>query len=341
MSYIQQLKNLCTAYCDAGIKCKQNESMANHVSMKTGGNAALVVWPNSRRQLIQVLNLWREAGSHCPIRVIGAGNQILFSDRGYHGLVVITTNVNRVVFEEDEAEDRESFRRERFFCQVYAECGASLTAIAQACGEDARALSGLEFAYGLPGTVGGATVVNAGAFGSDMERVLVSSEYYDLSTGDIVRLMDDQMDLDYRHSIYMDHPDWVVLSSVMTLSYEDADGIRDRMEMNWSIRREKQPWEHPTSAQIFKRPADAFAGRLIENVGLKGYTIGGAQVSEKHAGFIVNRGGASTADVLSLIRHVQDTVEKECQRKLVCRLRVVTDDTGNPNTARNITNNKP
>ena len=206
MSYIQQLKNLCTAYCDAGIKCKQNESMANHVSMKTGGNAALVVWPNSRRQLIQVLNLWREAGSHCPIRVIGAGNQILFSDRGYHGLVVITTNVNRVVFEEDEAEDRESFRREQLFCQVYAECGASLTALAQACGEDARALSGLEFAYGLPGTVGGATVVNAGAFGSDMERVLVSSEYYDLSTGDIVRLMDDQMDMDYRHIIYMDHP---------------------------------------------------------------------------------------------------------------------------------------
>ena len=325
MPYTQQLQILHAAFLNNSIECKQNESMANHLNMKIGGEAALVVWPNNRRQLIQVLNLWREVSGNCPICVIGEGNQILFSDRGYHGLVVITTNVNRVVFEEDEAEDRESFRREQLFCQVYAECGASLTALAQACGEDARALSGLEFAYGLPGTVGGATVVNAGAFGSYMESVLISSEYYDLATGSIVRLMDNQMDLDYDRSIYVDHPDWIILSTVMTLSYGNADEIRDRMELNLSIRREKQPWEFPASAQIFKRLEDAFAGRLIENAGLKGYTIGGAQVSEKHAGFIVNRGDATTEDVVNLIRHVQNTVEKECQRNLVCRIRFVTD----------------
>lgn len=325
MLYTQQLKKLQAEFYSAGIECKPNESMANHVSMQTGGNAALVVWPSDRAQLIQVLSLWREVGDHCPISVIGDGNQILFPDHGYQGLVVITTNVKRVVFEEDVSEDRELFHRENIYCRVYAECGASLTAIAQACGEDARALSGLEFAYGLPGTVGGATVVNARAFGSDMERVVISSEYYDLSTGDIVRLMDNQMDMDSDHSVYMDHPDWVVLSVIMRLSYADAQAIRDRMELNWSSRREKYSVEYPTSAPIFQRPEDAFECRLIENAGLKGYSIGGAQVSENHAGLIVNRGGATTEDVVSLIKYVQDNVEDKHNIQLKCRIMLAHD----------------
>ena len=250
---------------------------------------------------------------------------MLFPDNGFHGLVVITTRAKRVVFEEDEAPDREAFRREHVYCQVYAECGASLTALAYSCGDPDRALSGLEFAYGIPGTVGGATVMNAGAYGGDMERVLVSSEYYDLSNGKIVRLNDKEMELAYRHSVYLEHPEWVVLSSVMTLSYGNAEAIRGQMDSNKASRTEKQPLEHPSAGSVFKRPVDNFAGRMVETVGLKGYRIGGAQVSDKHAGFIVNRGGATAADVVALVRLVQNAVEEVYHYRLECEIRFITD----------------
>ena len=239
--------------------------------------------------------------------------------------MVITTRAKRVVFEEDEAPDKDAFRREHIYCQVYAECGASLTALAYSCGDDDRALSGLEFAYGIPGTVGGATVMNAGAYGGDMERVLVSSEYYDLSNGRIVRLTDEEMELDYRHSVYLEHPEWVVLSSVMTLSYGNAEAIRAKMESNMASRTEKQPLEYPSAGSVFKRPVDNFAGRMVETVGLKGYSIGGAQVSEKHAGFIVNRGGATAADVIALVRRVKEAVEEVYHYRLECEIRLITD----------------
>ena len=325
MPFTRQLELLQRAFTDSGILCKWNETMASHTTFRIGGQAALTVWPSGRGQLIQVLAFWRELGEHCPLCILGKGSNVLFSDSGYHGLVVITTLAKRVVFEEDEAPDKEAFRRENLYCQVYAECGASLTALALECGKEERGLSGLEFAAGIPGTVGGATVMNAGAYGSDMERVLISSEYFDLTSGHIVRLTDEQMQLDYRHSIYLDHPDWVVLSSVMTLSYGNAAAIREKMDVNRISRREKQPLEHPNAGSVFKRPVDNFAGRMVENVGLKGYAIGGAQVSEKHAGFIVNRGGATASEVIALVRHVREAVESVYHYRLECEIRLITD----------------
>jgi UDP-N-acetylmuramate dehydrogenase len=189
-----------------------------------------------------------------------------------------------------------------------------------------RALSALEFAYGIPGTVGGATVTNAGAYGGDMERVLVASEYYDLDSGEIVRLTDLEMDLDYRHSIYLNHPEWILLSIVITLSYGDAADIRKRMNDNMALRMDKQPLEYPSAGQVFKRPVDNFAGRMIANAGLRGYSIGGAQVSEKHTGFIINRGGATAKDVMALIRIVQDEVEKVYHHRLECKLKIMTNN---------------
>ena len=172
MPYTQLLQNLYAAFFDNSIECKPNAPLAKHSTFCIGGPASLAVWPNSRLQLIRVLDLWRKLGDSCPICVIGNGSNVLFPDYGYHGLVVVTKNANRIVFEEDEAPDRDEFRREHIYCQVYAECGASLTELANACASPDRALSGLEFAYGIPGTVGSATVTNAGAYGSDMERVL-------------------------------------------------------------------------------------------------------------------------------------------------------------------------
>lgn len=326
MPFVEQLEALQQAFRGSGIECKQNEPMSSHTSFRIGGMAALAVWPASRAQLIQVLSFWRELGGNCPLCILGKGSNVLFQDTGYNGLIIITTRAKRVVFEEDECPDREAFRNEHVYCQVYAECGASLTNLAYICSSPERALSGLEFAYGIPGTVGGATVMNAGAYGSDMERVLVSSEYYDLSNGHIVRLNDTDMELDYRHSIYLDHPEWVVLSSVLTLSYGNAYDIRGRMEYNMTSRTEKQPLEYPSAGSVFKRPVDNYAGRMVEMVGLKGFAIGGAQVSEKHAGFIVNRGGATASDVIALVRRVREAVEEVYHYRLECEIRLISDN---------------
>lgn len=325
MPFTKQLKLLHDAFHGSGIECKWNESLSLHTTFRIGGKAALVVLPASRAQLVQVLSFWREMGDNCPLCLLGKGSNVLFTDEGYHGLVVITTRAKRVVFEEDQAPDRELFRRTKTHCQVYAECGASLTGLAFTCGEADRALSGLEFAFGIPGTVGGATVMNAGAYGGDMERVLVASEYYDLSSGKVVRLTDQEMELDYRHSIYLDHPEWIVLSSVLSLSYGNPEAIRAQMETNRKSRTEKQPLEFPSAGSVFKRPLDNFAGRMVETVGLKGYSIGGAQVSEKHAGFIINRGNATAADVIALVRLVRASVEEVYHYRLECEIRLITD----------------
>ena len=256
MSFESQLHDLYNAFHGSGIECKFNQPMADYTSFRIGGQAALCVWPASRAQLIQVLTFWRDLGGKCPICVLGKASNVLFPDQGYHGLVVMTTRAKRVVFEEDEAADKEEFRRTHTFCQVYAECGAALSGLAWACQDESRSLSGLEFAYGIPGTVGGATVMNAGAFGSEMERVLVSSEYYDLSNGRIVRLTDQEMELSYRHSVYLEHPEWIVLSSVLTLSYGYAPDIHDTTVANKIIRKAGKVCisTHYVAQALFKHP---------------------------------------------------------------------------------------
>ena len=325
MPYTKELEKLYKAFRVGGIECKANHPMAEHTSFHIGGNAALCVWPAGRGQLVQVLSLWRELGGKCPICVLGKASNVLFPDNGYRGLVVITTRAKRVVFEEDIVPDREAFRASNVFCQVYAECGAPIMGLAAACWDVSRGLSGLEFAYGIPGTVGGATVMNAGAFGSEMERILISAEYYDLSNGRVVRLSDHEMELQYRHSIFLDHPEWIVLSSVMKLSYGNAEDIRNQSKHNLESRDAKQPHREPCAGSVFKRPVNDFAGRMVENVGLKGVSVGGAQVSEKHAGFIVNKGGATAADVIALVRLVRDAVEEVYHYRLECEIRLVSD----------------
>ncbi len=329
MAHTEALDALYDAFRQNGILCKWDEPLSAHTSFRIGGPAALCVWPTGRAQLILVLSLWRDIGDHCPLCVLGNGSNVLMPDRGFMGLMVITTRAKRVVFEEDDAPDRAAFRNDHLFCSVYAECGASLTALAHTCGAPERELSGLEFAYGIPGTVGGAVVMNAGAYGSDMERILVSAEYYDLETGEVVRLMDSEMQLDYRHSIFQEHDGWVVLSAVVTLSYGNGEDIRAKMDANMNARREKQPLEYPSAGSVFKRPVDNFAGRMVETVGMKGALEGAAQVSEKHAGFIVHRvdlGTATAADVIRLVRRVRDAVEETYHHRLECEIRLISEN---------------
>ena len=325
MPYQEALEALYDAFRANGILCKWNEPMAHHTSFKIGGRAALTVWPSGRAQMILALSLWRDQGDNCPLCVLGNGSNVLVSDNGFCGLVVITTKARRVVYEEDGVDDLADFRRNSTYCQVYAECGASLTGLAYACGQPERDLSGLEFAYGIPGTVGGAIVMNAGAYGSDVERVLISAEYYDLSTGETFTLMDEQMELSYRHSIFLEHPDWVVLSGVFKLSYGSGEDIREKMKSNMDARRDKQPLEYPSAGSVFKRPVDNIAAKMIDTAGLKGVTVGGAQVSEKHAGFIINRENATADDVKKLVHFVRDEVEKLYRYRLECEIRYISD----------------
>lgn len=333
MPFKEALEALFEAFRNNGILCKWNEPLSAHTSFRIGGNAALTVWPSGKAQMILVLSLWRDLGDGCPLCVLGKGSNVLVSDEGFCGLVVLTTKAKRVVYEEDSAPDRTAFRHAAEesgepYCRVYAECGAPLMALAYACGQPDRELSGLEFAYGIPGTVGGAIVMNAGAYGSDVERVLVSAEYYDLTNGHTGQLRDTEMELDYRHSIFLEHPDWIVLSGVFKLSYGYGPAIREQMEKNIASRREKQPLEYPSAGSVFKRPVDNFAARMIDTAGLKGVSVGGAQVSEKHAGFIVNRGGATAADVKALVRLVRDEVEKLYRYRLECEIQLVSDGLG-------------
>lgn len=325
MSYERALNALFEVFRDNGILCKWDEPMANHTTFKIGGLAALSVWPSGRNQLIRVLSLWREIGESCPLCILGNGSNVLVSDKGFGGLVVITTKAKRVVYEEDEVEDKATFRRTESYCRVYAECGVSLIGLSFDCSKPERELSGLEFAYGIPGSVGGAIVMNAGAYGSDIERVLISAEYYDLSTGETATLMDDQMELDYRHSIFLEHPDWIVLSGVFKLSYGNGEDIREKTKANMAARKEKQPLDYPSAGSVFKRPVDNFAAKMIDIAGLKGVSVGGAQVSEKHAGFIINRENATARDVVKLVRLVQDEVEKIYNYRLECEIRYISD----------------
>ena len=271
------------------VKISENEPLSRHSSMKTGGPAAVAAFPKTTEALI---NLIRAAGEHGLRHVIvGNASNILFDDRGFNGLVIFTTGLRGVYWKEDN---------------VRAECGVSLTALAGKAAE--RGLSGLEFAYGIPVTVGGAGYMNAGAYGAETADILVSSEY--LRDGATLSRGKHEHEFAYRSSVYRKTGE-VILSATFLLTPDDAAAVKARSDANLRARKEKQPLEYPNAGSIFKRPQGAFAGALIEDAGLKGLRIGGAAVSEKHAGFIVNLGGATTDDVLRLIEAVRSEVFKQ------------------------------
>lgn len=264
----------------------ENEPLSRHSSMKTGGPAAAAAFPRTADAVKELLGAAAEHGMRSI--VVGNATNVLFDDRGFAGLVIFTTELRNLHWEETG---------------VRAECGVSLTALAAKAAE--RGLSGLEFAYGIPGTVGGAVYMNAGAYGSDISDILVSSEY--LKEGACRLRLKAEHQFAYRDSIYRKTEE-TILSASFSLTPDDAEAVKARSGRNMSARKEKQPLEYPNAGSIFKRPEGAFAGALIENAGLKGLRVGGAAVSEKHAGFIVNLGGATTNDVLRLIETLQTKI---------------------------------
>ncbi len=286
---------------EQAIRYSENTLLAPHASFRIGGAARLCVYPNSRDALLRALTLLCEHGVR--FAVIGKGSNVVFSDAGYDGAVVFTDSAAKL-------EHRGN--------TLFAEAGVTLTALSQAARE--AALSGLAFAYGIPGTVGGGVAMNAGAFGGQISDVCAGSEYFDASSGKVGRLDAAEHAFGYRTSVYLCNPQYTLLSAAFMLVPGTREEISRTMQEHLAHRKKTQPLMYPSAGSVFKRPAGDYAGRLIETSGLKGYTVGGAQVSEQHAGFIVNRGGATAEDVRILVEHIQARVLRDHGVELECEI---------------------
>lgn len=305
MDWITEFDKQAAAYLP-DLKIAREEPMSRHTSFRVGGPARRMAFPASGEQLVLLLNFARECGAR-PL-VIGNGTNLLAADEGLDRLVIDTSaGLNRLEPGEEPG-------------TLLAEAGVSLARLADhAC---KLGLTGLEFAHGIPGTVGGAVCMNAGAYGGEMKQVLLGASVLFPQEG--VRFLSvEELDLGYRHSLLSDHPDAVVLSALFRLTPGDESAIRERMRELMGRRRSSQPLEYPSAGSTFKRPEGYFAGTLIDQCGLKGLTVGGAQVSEKHTGFIINVGGATCADVLALIRQVQERVYADKGVRLEPEVRII------------------
>lgn len=271
------------------MKILSDEPMSRHTTFKIGGVADFFATP-SLTQLPVVLEIAKEF--NIPVTVIGNGSNLLVGDKGIRGLVV---EIGRAV---------ESIEIENNTMTVGA--GTMLSKAANAAAD--AGLSGMEFASGIPGSVGGAVVMNAGAYGGEIKDIIISADVVTAS-GDIKTLTRDELDLSYRHSCIPENG-YIVVKAVFELSPRRSEEIRTAMAELRDKRIEKQPLEYPSAGSTFKRPEGYFAGKLIQDAGLRGYTVGGACVSEKHCGFVVNKGGATAADVLQLIEDVKSKVFK-------------------------------
>lgn len=272
-----------------------DEPMKNHTSFKIGGPAAALCVPKDRRQLRELVGFVQREG--VDSWYIGNGSNLLVSDKGLNGVAILLDSGFDGEIEVDGT-------------VLLAPAGKKLSAVcAAAC---AAGLTGLEFAYGIPGSVGGAVYMNAGAYGGEMKDRLLWVEYL-APTGEIVRLEQEQLSLSYRHSRFMEEgmQGSCIVRAAFGLQRGEKAAIQSEMERILNQRRQKQPLEYPSAGSTFKRPQGAFAAQLIDKCGLKGFTVGGAQVSEKHAGFVINTGKATCADVLELTRQVRECVQEK------------------------------
>ena len=296
--WIDQLQN------EFGGALRRNVPMRDYTSFRIGGTADAVLFAQSEEQLVRAVRLCKEADER--YLVVGNGSNLLVSDRGVRDLVIMIRDAFSQVSFSDET--------------MTVGAGVRLTAAAQAAA--GQSLSGLEFAYGIPGLVGGALAMNAGAYGGEMAQIVQSVRILE-PDGEIHEFSNEQMEFGYRKSALKNGR--IALSATLLLHRGEEEAIRARMAQYKSARQEKQPLSFPSAGSVFKRPEGHFAGALIENAGLKGVSVGGAQVSQKHAGFIVNTGTATCQDVLELIKLIQKRVLEQSGVQLETELRPVGD----------------
>ena len=274
-----------------GLQLMENEPMSEHCSFRIGGPARALAVPQDISGLTQICYLLKK--HELAPYILGNGTNILFPDEGLKDLFMISTEkLTKLFLLPDGA--------------IYAEAGVPLSRLAGFAQQNG--LTGLEFASGIPGSVGGGLMMNAGAYGGELKDAVQSAVIYFLPEQALYELSNEQCAFDYRSSLFQKMPGCVILSAVFRLEKGDPEEIAVKMRELNARRREKQPLDLPSAGSAFKRPEGGFAAALIDEAGLKGYTVGGAQVSEKHAGFVVNVGGATSHDVYDLMMHIRKTV---------------------------------
>jgi len=293
-----------------GVMYSLDEEMRNHTSFKIGGAVRIMFFPESTDHLSEIFSLLAE-NEVTPL-IIGNGSNLLVSDESHDLVVINTLRLNNISLFDDKNNDSQEY------CDIVTEAGALLSSVANFAYNNG--LTGLEFAHGIPGTVGGAVVMNAGAYGSEMKDIIYSTTAYNKAGEFVLTAADNEFS--YRRSRFTDTND-IVLSSVLRLYSGDKENIKKKMDDLYTRRRESQPLDLPSGGSTFKRPKEGYAAALIEQAGLKGFTIGGAQVSEKHSGFIINKGNATFNDVIAVMEHVQETVYKKLGVQLEPEIKII------------------
>lgn len=275
-----------------GCPSQRDVPMSKYTTFRIGGNASVMLTPTTDEQLASIIKKCKK--DNIKPFIIGNGSNMLISDKGLDTVVINMCRPDPKI---------ELVNGDTVVCDA----GATMSKVCNFALENG--LTGLEFAFGIPGSAGGAAYMNAGAYGGEMKDVLVECRHID-SNGNFGSLRGEELGLAYRTSAY-EHNGYIITTLVMKLTKGNKDEIRAKMQELLQRRKDKQPLEYPSAGSTFKRPEGYFAGALIEECGLKGYSVGGAQVSEKHAGFVINKGDASAKDVLDLIKYIQDKVLSE------------------------------
>lgn len=295
MPYTEKLCGLCDR-----LNCEYmlSEPLKNHTTFKIGGQAKMLVLINSENALTELLRFLRD--NSVKFFILGKGSNILADDSGFEGVILKISNS----FSEIKLIDEN---------KVYCTAGTPLSELCLFALE--HSLTGLEFAYGIPGTAGGALFMNAGAYGGEMKDAVISARYIDKNS-EIQETFNEDMKLSYRHSVFSENTDNIIVDMIFQLQKGDKTEIKAKMDELLGKRKDKQPLEFPSAGSTFKRPEGSYASLLIEQCGLKGFTVGGAQVSEKHSGFVINKGGASFDDVMKLTDEVKKIVNEKTGYKL-------------------------
>lgn len=297
------MNRICEYVKNEGISYIENEPMALHTTFKIGGPARLAVFPKNENEISDVIKKCKE--ENVRYMVVGNGSNLLVADEGIDAVVILLgKEFGEVKLIDDTT--------------IFAEAGAPLMKVCRFALENG--LSGLEFAYGIPGSCGGGAFMNAGAYGGELGDVMFRCDHID-KDGNKGSLEGDDLKLSYRHSAYYENG-CVITGAYFKMQKADKEEIKAKMADYMSRRRDKQPLEYPSAGSTFKRPEGNFAGALIEQCGLKGTSVGGAEISTKHAGFVINKGGATCKDVLDLCKKVADTVKAEKGIDLEMEVRV-------------------
>ncbi len=287
-------------------RCKVNEPMKEHCTFKVGGPADLMILPQNAEEIQEIIRQCKQ--ERIPYLFLGLGSNILVRDKGIRGIVIKVGDYFKNITIDNDT--------------ICAEAGARLADISRIAAE--HSLSGLEFAEGIPGSLGGAVVMNAGAYGGEMKDILVGVQAI-MADGTLSFLEPEEMKLDYRSSIFQEG-ELLVLSALLQLHKGVAEDIQKRMQEYAGRRQEKQPLEYPSAGSTFRRPPGYYVGPMIEEMGLKGYRIGGAEISRKHAGFIVNSGNASASDILELIDFVKNMAKEHYGVELETEIKIVGEE---------------